>query len=260
MVSTPRKRLHNDENAGTPARVNNTPRDPFRTPFRPQQPTLFAPTTPISTPVIRTDSFLDGFTPVEKKRRVARNYSQEEIAEIRHAAAEQQAHEQAQAKERDAKHKKMQKISQLNQALQGIREAGFNTLHSFVDALMSTDDPTRSSQVTQMIDSHGISLLEGIRRRRPEVANDWALSTTRQLVNKEGDELARCFRPEPGTSITHILQQFSLQGFLSEAESVAPTIYQVLRQVAFPCDIEGETLLDGDNAAQPTRKNHELVS
>ena len=45
----------------------------------------------------------------------------------------------------------------------------FKTLHSFIDVLMSTD-------------SHGISLLEGIRRRRPEVANDWALSTTRKLI------------------------------------------------------------------------------
>ena len=158
MPSTPRKRLHNDENAGTLARVLNTPRDPFRTPFQPHQPTLFTPTTP----VIRTDSFLDGFTPVEKKRRVARNYTQEELAEIWHMSAERRAHEQAQAKERDAKHTKMQKNSQLNQALQGIREAGFKTLHSFIDALISTDDPMRSSQVTQMIDSHGISMASGV--------------------------------------------------------------------------------------------------
>ena len=40
MPSTPRKRLHNDENTGTPARVL-TQRDPFRTPFQPQLPTLF---------------------------------------------------------------------------------------------------------------------------------------------------------------------------------------------------------------------------
>ena len=115
MLSTPRKRLHNDENAGTPARVLKTPRDPFRTPFQPQQPT-FTPTTP----VIRSDSFLDGFTPVEKKQRVAKNHSQEEMTEIQHAAAQQRAHEQALAKEQDGKHEKMQKNSQLNDALQGI--------------------------------------------------------------------------------------------------------------------------------------------
>ena len=101
---------------------------------------------------------------------------------------------------------------------------------------MSTDDPTRSSQVTKMIDNHGVTLLESIRRRRPEVANDWALSTTRELISKEGDVLAQRFRPEPGTSITDILQQFSLKGFLSEAESVAPTIYQLLQQVALRLD------------------------
>ena len=172
---TPRKKSHNDENAGTPARVLSTPREPFRTPFQPHQPTSFAP----STPVVRSDSFLDGFTPVQKKRRVARKHTDEELAELRRAAAERRAYEQAQAKEQDDELEKKQKTSQLNQALQGIRGAGFKTLHSFLDALMNTEDPSRSSQVTQMIESHGISLLEAIRRRRPEVANDWALSTTR---------------------------------------------------------------------------------
>jgi hypothetical protein len=255
--STPRKRLHNDENAGTPARVFSTLRDPFRTPLRPHQPTSFTP----STPIVRSDSFVDGFTPVEKKRRVTRKHTDEELTELRRAAAECRALEQAQAKEQDDELEKKQKISQLNQALQGIRGAGFKTLHSFLDTLMNTDDPSRSSQVTQMIENHGISLLEGIRRRRPEVANDWALSTTRELVYKESDELAQCFRPQHGSSIADVLHQFSLKGFLSKAESVAPTIYQVFRQVAFPCNSKGDsdTSLGGDN---PTirGKNHELVS
>ena len=253
LYTTPRKRLHNDENAGTPARVLSNLRDPFRTPFQPQQPASFLP----STPVIRTDSFVDAFTPVEKKRRVVKKYTVEELAEIRHTAAQRRAHEQTQADEREAELEKRQKTSQLNRALQSIRAAGFTTLHSFFDALMSTDDPTRSSQVTKMIDNHGVTLLESIRRRRPEVANDWALSTTRELISKEGDVLAQCFRPEPGTSITDILQQFSLKGFLSEAESVAPTIYQLLQQVGFSSNSEGDTLLD---ATEKTPKNHELVS
>ncbi|KAF8804759.1 hypothetical protein BYT27DRAFT_7225347 [Phlegmacium glaucopus] len=199
--STPCKQLYNNENVGTPARVLSTPRDPFRTPLQPQQPTLFTP----STPLIRTDSLLDGFTPVDQKR----------------------PHEQAQVKERDAELEKLQKTSQLNEALQGIRGAGFKTLHSFLDALMNTDNPMRSSQVSQMIDHHGLSLLEGVRRQRPEVANDWALSTTRELVLKESDELAQCFCPQ-GTSITEILQQFSLKGFLLEAASVASPSTQIL--------------------------------
>ena len=85
---------------------------------------------------------------MEKKQHVVRNYTQEELAEIQHMSAEQQAHEQAQAKEQDTKHIKIQKNSQPNQVLQGIQEAGFKTLHSFIDDLISTDDPMRSSQVT----------------------------------------------------------------------------------------------------------------
>ena len=254
--STPCKRKHNDENAGTPARVISTPRDPFRTPFQPHQPTSCTP----STPVVRSHSFLDGFTPVEKKRRIVRKHTDEELAELQRAAAEQRAHQQIQAKEREADLEKSQKISQLNRALQSIRGAGFTTLHSFLDALMSTDDPARSSQVTKMIDNHGVQLLESFRRRRPKIMNDWALSTTRKLISKESDVLAQCFRPEPGTSMTDILQQFSLKGFLSEAESFAPTIYQLLQQVGCPSNSEGGMLLDGDDSAEKVCKNHELVS
>ena len=114
--STPRKRLHNDENVGTPVRVLSTPKDPFRTPFQPYQPTSFTP----STPVVWSDSFLDGFTPVEKKWHIARKHTDEELTELWRVAAEQRAHEQAQAKEQDDELEKKQKTSQLNQALQGI--------------------------------------------------------------------------------------------------------------------------------------------
>ena len=255
LSSTPRKRLHNDENAGTPTRVHSRPRDPFRTPFQPHQPTSFTP----STPVVRSDSFFDGFTPVEKKRRIVRRHTDQELAELRRVAAESRALEQAQAKEKDDELEKKQKTLKLNQALEGIRGAGFQTLHSFLDALMNTDDPSRSSQVTRMIESHGISILEGIRRRRPEVANDWALSTARELVFKESDELAQCFRPQQGSSIADVLHQFSLKGFLAKAETVAPTIFQVLRQVAFPCNSEGDILIGEDNPMM-TGKNPELVS
>ena len=255
--TTPQKRSYNDENAGTPSQILKNPRDPFRTPFQPQrQPTLFTP----STPLIRADSFVDAFTPVEKKRCVTRTHTEEELAEMQHAATERRAHEQAQAKEREAELEKTQKVLQLNRALQSIRATGFTTLHSFLDALMNTDDPTRSSQVTKMIDNHGITLLDSIRRRRPQIANDWALSTTHELISQESDVLARCFCPDPGTSIKDILQKFSLKGFLSEAESVAPTIYQLLRQVGFPSNSEGDTQLDGDNSVEKTRKNRELVS
>ena len=180
LSSTPRKRLHNDENAGTPTRVPNIPRDPFCTPFQPHQPTSFTP----SMPVIRSDSFVDGVTPVKKKRRVVRKHTDKELAELRRVAAESRALEQAHAKEKDNELEKKQKTLKLNQALQGIRGAGFKTLHSFLDALMNTDDPSRSSQVTQMIESHGISFLEGIRRRRPDIANDWASRLFASLSSK----------------------------------------------------------------------------
>lgn len=73
-----------------------------------------------------------------------------------------------------------------------------------------------------------------MRRRQPEIANDWALSTTRELVQKESAYLAEYFIPEPKTPVEQILKRFSVAGFLSEAESRAPSSYQVLQQIIFP--------------------------
>ena len=94
LPSTPRKQLHNDENASTPARVLSTPRDPFRAPFQPQQPTLFT----LTMPVIRTDRTLN-----MRRCRKSPNWT---------------------------KHfKAFERLV---------------TLHSFIGALMRTDEPTRS--------------------------------------------------------------------------------------------------------------------
>ena len=61
MPSTPCKRSHNDENAGKPARILNTPRGPFRTSFQPQQLTLFTSTDKVGSQLITISA------PVKKK-------------------------------------------------------------------------------------------------------------------------------------------------------------------------------------------------
>ena len=82
---------------------------------------ILMPTPPWpSTPVIRSDSFVDGFTPVEKKRHVVRKHTDKELAKLRRVAAESRALKQAHAKEKDNKLEKKQKTLKLNQALQGI--------------------------------------------------------------------------------------------------------------------------------------------
>jgi hypothetical protein len=68
-------------------------------------------------------------------------------------------------------------------------------------------------------------------------------------VDLESIILANHFKPRKGASITSILIDFSIRQFLADAESIAPTTCQVLRQVGFPDVLE-----------QSPRKDRDLVS
>ena len=79
----------------------------------------------------------------------------------------------------------------LNKVLKFVERVGYPTLYSFVNALITTRDPVRSSQVSCMLIRHGESIFDGFHKRQPDVANDWAVSTVRQLVGVEGEHLAQ---------------------------------------------------------------------
>jgi len=74
--------------------------------------------------------------------------------------------------------------------MEGIKAAGFATLHNFQLAMLTTRDANRSSQITQMLQHHGKSLFDGMAKRAPEIAHDWMLSSVRQLVYAEATSLA----------------------------------------------------------------------
>ena len=84
-----------------------------------------------------------------------------------------------------------------------------------------------------MLIRHGHSIFDGFRKRQPEVANDWAISTVRQLVSVEGERLAQRFKPQQKVLVSEILKNFSMAEFLLEAEILAPSTCQVLRQIGF---------------------------
>jgi hypothetical protein len=63
----------------------------------------------------------------------------------------------------------------------------FPSMHDFLRELLTTRHPVRSSQVSNLLTFHGHDLLNLICDRHPSVANDWAISTARQLVSLECD-------------------------------------------------------------------------
>lgn len=233
MYTTPRKRSHNDENAGvhTP-----TPRSRpllFRTPLQPTQPTS---NRGISTPVSH-GSFVDGHTPVPKRRRTALSLTPSEITRIQDqmkgAHGEAQAVREAENEKEREREKAKEDQEIIEQCLSDIRRRGI-TLHGFLDKLFHSKDRVISSQVTQALVHCTPSVLNGVAARQPDIFQDWQLTSMRHKIDQEGEALATAFRPSLGSSVTQILEGFSLQRFLSDIKSTAPTIYQLLRQIGFP--------------------------
>ncbi|KAF8163626.1 hypothetical protein B0H34DRAFT_837464 [Crassisporium funariophilum] len=252
-----RKRVFADENAQVP----HTP-----TPLQ-RRSSSFVNTfgTPLTNTPSRTPSqtssfeFVDAFTPVPKRRKLRRNATEEipnsQSAEVTQdaaaATAERTREEERQAaKEQEERQPEEEEKEEdrLNRALKLVEAVGYPTLHTFLKALLATNDQHRSSQVSRMLIQHGSSLLDSIRQRQPEVANDWAISTVRQLVAAEGVRLAQRFKPEQKQPVSEILKKFSMTEFLVQAELLAPSTCQVLRQIGFP-----------ESPAKEKNKKRELV-
>lgn len=183
-----RKRIITDENSQlprTPARLKRCSSsfvNTFGTPLT---------NTPLQTPS-RTNSFefVDAFTPVPKRRKFRRQVPSGETpdAGLGHDEGEVEKRDEEERKAAAAQEKKQvealekKEEERLNKALRLIEGVGYPTLHTFLKSLLTTKDQHRSSQVSRMLVQHGSSLLDNIHQRQPEVANDWAISTVRQLV------------------------------------------------------------------------------
>jgi uncharacterized protein YdaT len=249
VIRSNTRRSHTDENANAPTYHPQPPRDPFRTPLLARQPTQLS----LGTPINLETSFIisDGITPTPtgKKRRVAQNLSQEEIQLLRdeHQAKQKECAERKE--QADEESRRRQKRSRIDNAMTALKACGFPTFHDFLADVLTAEDPAQSSHISQVIINHGTDLLDLIRKRRRDIADDWIITGHRELLSAECKALASHFRPRHGASITEILSAFSIKGFLSQAERVAPLVCDVLRQIGFP-----------ENASNSKYKDRQLVS
>jgi hypothetical protein len=205
-------------------------------------------------------SFIDGFTPVQKKRKVTRQFTAENIVNSCDSLKMQDQADSEERKRQEVERTRLETMEKedkqrkdeeerLNEVLKFVERVGYPTLYSFINALITTRDPVRSSQVSRMLIRHGNSIFDDLRKRQPEVANDWAVSTVRQLVGAEGERLAQRFKPQQKVLVSEMLKKFSMAEFLSEAEILAPSTCQVLRQIG----------LSGSSSTNRSKKQ-ELVS
>jgi hypothetical protein len=85
-----------------------------------------------------------------------------------------------------------------------------------------------------MLITMGSDLLESIRQRQPEMAHAWATKTTAEILARESIKLAANLRPQQNCGVTDVLQQFSLQRIMRDAEELAPTLCELLRAIGMP--------------------------
>ena len=99
-----------------------------------------------------------------------------------------------QAREKEelvAKKKEELDVEQLRVVWQSIRGAGFQSLHDYLHTLFNTRDPILSAQVSRMLSYHGSELLDSIHACHPDMAVDWALSTSATCIEAEWKVLVR---------------------------------------------------------------------
>jgi hypothetical protein len=164
--------------------------------------------------------------------------------------AERQAKETAEMelrKDQERLSVKLGVTERVRNALNGITEAGYGSLHAFLGELFTTTDQQQSAQVSRMLGSHGQDILDKMRAKRPDVLNEWAIEVTGDIIAEEGKKLAAYLRPAQGCAVSDVLENFSLDKIMHVSEEIAPNFVRLLRSVGMK------------EKTSSTRRDHDLV-
>jgi hypothetical protein len=100
-----------------------------------------------------------------------------------------------------------------------------------MDKLMNMNDRAISLRVSQMLISKGTDLLDSMCQRQPHTANAWAARMMGEILAHKSAKLAAHLRLQQNCGVEKVLQEFSLAQIMSDAEDLAPTLCQLLRDV-----------------------------
>jgi len=136
------------------------------------------------------------------------------------------------AKEAIDMKERVESKSHMEHVLSSITAAGYETLYAFVDELLNTRDQQISSWVSKMLGQHGDAILNNIRARQPDLTIQWAVNVSGEILAEEGQRLANYLRPAADRGMSDILQKFSLEKIMADAERIAPMLCNLLCQIA----------------------------
>lgn len=106
------------------------------------------------------------------------------------------------------------KVAALDQAMEGIKAASFSPFFDLLLASLTTSNPNRSSQVTHTLaGDHGMTILNPIQNRQPDICVDWSISNTCKLIAAESKKLAQYFHPERSMPLQKSSPSSHLSGY-----------------------------------------------
>ncbi|KAJ3527998.1 hypothetical protein NMY22_g9572 [Coprinellus aureogranulatus] len=117
------------------------------------------------------------------------------------------------------------KLAMVRSALDGIKGAGFDTLWSFFQALLTSKDQYVSAWISGVCHDRGIELHSRIHLRQPKPSEEWACKQLSGILEKEVRRLTGVFKPLPGSTVSDILESFSMDRLLEQAETAAPMLF-----------------------------------
>jgi hypothetical protein len=170
--------------------------------------------------------FVDQSTPIPKCLRLkAQTITFAEIKNLQQAQAQ---------KDQEAADVLARAVSKarIEQVLRSITSTGYQLLYDFVDKLLNVRDQQLSARVSRMLGQHGEVILNSIRARQPDLANQWAVAVLGEILAEEGCQLAKYLQPDKNQTMSELLVQFSSERIMSEADRISPTLCQLLRGIA----------------------------
>ncbi|KAG1784873.1 uncharacterized protein HD556DRAFT_1461267 [Suillus plorans] len=170
-------------------------------------------------------NILDTSAPPQKRiRRVLAKLSAQELQVEQARLVEERKQNEAQRTEelQSEANAQASKLSEGHlQAVLLAVDSHFPTLHSFIQALLSTTDQQQSARVSRMLGAHRGEILALMHQRRPDV------------LRVEGKVLAEFLRPSRGEGVSEILGRWSLDRIQARAQDIAPTLCKLLAKGGF---------------------------
>lgn len=194
--------------------------------------TLLTQPTTMKRPTNDENAPVDSAPAPKRQRRVAQEVSLEDIANLRAEYAKKAEREDKERAKVAEELRRTESKRRIAGVLESVTAMGYESLYGFIEDLLGAKDQQQSAHVSRMLGRHAQEIMDAIRLRQPEAAADWAFDLTGERVAKEGLKLAEYLRPAQGTPVSEVLQKFSLEKIMAEAESIAPKFCQLLRLIS----------------------------